>query len=624
MSSNNKDSQCKEVKRLLEPTSSFMQHVSNISNTSSSRVLRHTLHPSSPLSQFSNVAHSFNNEQSVSISSQDTETAQIERQVQAEAEQDKLDDEERSLWVLHPGQKEHPLKPPSRQVFEYAYHNFQNTECRRFLSQIQPWIQFRRKHKRTDFSLPVLNYFGAPQLNKESLPEDLDTIPSNKEHIASLSKNKTPSRVVQQKTQQVDIQAYDLSVSQPLTTTSPSTPTATGISTLPVLKTGTQSTTSKDTPISSSGVSQSSSTPDYRSTATMPGGDEVTPTLRERATFFPSDTFDGSDKSKTRTHVQAFEDFLNRQKLTDTAANLDEIKSYFLMTLRGLARDWLTSKNYTSWKDIQAHFLQEYSPYGKTPRDWLKHWLELKFVPETDNVDEFMIKLKDIAALLLYPPEIQLQTFRMAMPPMVEAQIKNINSLDEALREAKDNLAIYFPAGLTAKLNVMAIQNPSPRPRSPSPLRNSPARSPQNSPRASRPRQKPILRNNNNQNFNRGFSRPRSFSSDRNRNFPRRQMRNNQAFRSRSLSRGRQPFTRSRQGQFAPQCYICNRTNHLANTCRFRFQNRNTQPQFRNPQFRPQRQRMFQNQQGQRYQQNRFNRNQSPRVRFANPPRQYN
>ena len=39
------------------------------------------------------------------------------------------------------------------------------------------------------------------------------------------------------------------------------------------------------------------------------------PSLRDRAVFFPQATFDGKDKTKTCTHLQSFEDFVDRQKL---------------------------------------------------------------------------------------------------------------------------------------------------------------------------------------------------------------------------------------------------------------------------------------------------------------------
>ena len=52
------------------------------------------------------------------------------------------------------------------------------------------------------------------------------------------------------------------------------------------------------------------------------------PSLRDRAVFFPQATFDGKDKSKTQTHLQSFEDFVDRQKL-DPEKDFKAIQEYF-------------------------------------------------------------------------------------------------------------------------------------------------------------------------------------------------------------------------------------------------------------------------------------------------------
>ena len=48
------------------------------------------------------------------------------------------------------------------------------------------------------------------------------------------------------------------------------------------------------------------------------------------------------------------------------------------MTLSDLARQWFTSTKFASYDEMNK-FTQEYSEYGKTPREWLKSWTELRF-----------------------------------------------------------------------------------------------------------------------------------------------------------------------------------------------------------------------------------------------------
>ena len=57
------------------------------------------------------------------------------------------------------------------------------------------------------------------------------------------------------------------------------------------------------------------------------------PSLRDRAVFFPQATFDGKDKTKTGTHLQSFEDFVDRQKL-DPEKILKKYKNIFNDTSR--------------------------------------------------------------------------------------------------------------------------------------------------------------------------------------------------------------------------------------------------------------------------------------------------
>ena len=90
------------------------------------------------------------------------------------------------------------------------------------------------------------------------------------------------------------------------------------------------------------------------------------PLLRDRALFFPQATFDGKDKN-TCTHLQSFEDFVDRQKL-DPENDFKEIQEYFLMTLHDLARQWFTPIKFTSYDEMKKMCTQEYSEYGTNSR----------------------------------------------------------------------------------------------------------------------------------------------------------------------------------------------------------------------------------------------------------------
>ena len=62
------------------------------------------------------------------------------------------------------------------------------------------------------------------------------------------------------------------------------------------------------------------------------------------------------------------------------------------MTLCDLARQWFTLTKFASYDEMKKKFTQEYSEYGKTLHEWLKSWTELRFRPDTDNIDEYIQK----------------------------------------------------------------------------------------------------------------------------------------------------------------------------------------------------------------------------------------
>ena len=99
--------------------------------------------------------------------------------------------------------------------------------------------------------------------------------------------------------------------------------------------------------------------------------------LKERSVFFPSQKFDGRSKDLTKQHWQAFQDFCNQQKLyientaDHRAAPINEVQIFFKMTLTDLARAWLERETFTSPTDLREKFLRDFSPYGKTHRQWI-------------------------------------------------------------------------------------------------------------------------------------------------------------------------------------------------------------------------------------------------------------
>ena len=199
---------------------------------------------------------------------------------------------------------------------------------------------------------------------------------------------------------------------------------------------------------------------------------------------------------KLRTHLQSFEDFVDRQKL-DPATDFQEIQEYFLMTHQDLARQWFSSTKFTSYDDMRKKFTQEYSEYGKTPCEWLKSWTELKYRPDSDNIDEYIQKFKELTTLLAYPEDHQVQIFKMMMPENIELRIKDMTTLNDCIDEAKACLTICQPSSLVSKMNTLTLaksdENSTPCSRSPSPPHRSQINNNTANNRQGRPRQRPCM-----------------------------------------------------------------------------------------------------------------------------------
>ena len=147
------------------------------------------------------------------------------------------------------------------------------------------------------------------------------------------------------------------------------------------------------------------------------------------------------------------------------------------MTLTDLARAWLERQTFTSAKDLKEKFLTDFSPYGKTHRQWIAKWAELKLNPDIDNIDEFLEKFEDLAQLNNLGDDYKIHAFKIAMPKEIELHLRGIDNLQNCYQTAKDLLTIVQNP-VVAKMSTLSLaifRSPSPtrpRTRSPSPRNN--------------------------------------------------------------------------------------------------------------------------------------------------------
>ena len=310
------------------------------------------------------------------------------------------------------------------------------------MQDVQQWLYFIRYHKRPDCSIPILDHTGKPYTEVTNWTlQDIDALPANATKLRDIQASKHKQLISVPTDTAKTTKTGKFTPAQTVKSTSTSQP-------IPISQM-LQAAIQKDTGASSTPPPSPPTSRQNTPTSSPHSSPSKMPSLCDRAVFFPQTTFDGKDKTKTRTHLQSFEDFVDRQKL-DPEKEFKEIQEYFLMTLRDLARQWFTSTKFATYDELKKKFTQEYSEYGKTPCDWLKAWTELRFRPDTDNIDEYIQKFQELAMLLAYPEEHQVQIFKMMMPENIELRIKDMTTLTDCIEEAKVCLSICQPSSLVS------------------------------------------------------------------------------------------------------------------------------------------------------------------------------
>ena len=204
-----------------------------------------------------------------------------------------------------PGQTTDEIKTPTREVFEYVYKNFTDSNARQYLIDVQPWLYFIRYHKKLDFSIPILDHTGKPYTEVTNWTlQHIDALPANAKKLCEIQGFKQKQHISvptdTTKTSKTDKTHYFTKHQKSTTKSQP-------ISISQVLATAIQ----KDTGTSGS-PPPSPPTPHHNNTPTTSPNSSPNrmPSLRARAMFFPQATFDGKDKTKTHTHLQSFENFV--------------------------------------------------------------------------------------------------------------------------------------------------------------------------------------------------------------------------------------------------------------------------------------------------------------------------
>ena len=409
----------------------------------------------------------------------DSDTASAAHlEVEKDLERQNLLEQEIDLRPKLPGQQTQDKIAPTRYHFEYVYSHIFDPQIYPYVEQLEKWVNFNLKHNLyPDISQPIfdLDHTEAKDLQfslTNLLVLNSDLIEKAQKADRKKRKQQSKSSTGNEETSPQTTKTSTKTTSHPSQGRTHPDPDSSGSSSDSFVVIPTRPTDPVDphpsTPVHIPSIHiPSLPLPASTPTVTMPTdkNDKV-------PAFFPPDKFDGRNKTQTKQHWQIFRDFCDQHQLyfedtdSDTATDIDKVGGYFKITLTDLARNWYDRNTFTSPKDLERKFLNDFSPYGKTSHQWLQQWNHLQFNPDTDNIDEFLEKFDDLAALVGAPDEFKLKAFRVLMPRDIVIAIRDMTSYADCAQAARDLMTI-LQNPITSKLSALSLlqsRSPSPKP----------------------------------------------------------------------------------------------------------------------------------------------------------------
>ena len=103
----------------------------------------------------------------------------------------------------------------------------------------------------------------------------------------------------------------------------------------------------------------------------------------------------------------------------------------FCLPLTGEARLWYESLRWIEidWPTLQEHFRQQYSKLGYTREQYFHVWRSFHYDENTDTIDSYVSKIKQVTALLNYGEPQILELFKNTLPSKLYWILFPINNL---------------------------------------------------------------------------------------------------------------------------------------------------------------------------------------------------
>ena len=148
-----------------------------------------------------------------------------------------------------------------------------------------------------------------------------------------------------------------------------------------------------------------------------------------------SQNFQENQKEDAEAHLLCSNDWMEAHHFDE-----DIRVQRFCLTLLGEARLWyhsLEPLGDTTWAQLQNLFRQRYSKLGNTHEQLFHAWRSFTFDENTDTIDSYVIRIRQVANLLGYGELQILEVFKNTLPTKLYWILFPIEDLRQAVDTAK-------------------------------------------------------------------------------------------------------------------------------------------------------------------------------------------
>ena len=145
--------------------------------------------------------------------------------------------------------------------------------------------------------------------------------------------------------------------------------------------------------------------------------------------------FQENQKKMQRAHLLQSNDWMEAHHF-----NEDIRVQRFCLTLLGEARLWyhsLEPLGNTTWAQLQNLFRQRYSKLGNTCKQLFHAWRSFTFDENTETIDSYVIRIRQVATLLGYGELQILEVFKNTLPTKLYWVLFPIEDLRQTVETAK-------------------------------------------------------------------------------------------------------------------------------------------------------------------------------------------